>query len=96
MDPGRRCIRCFGGGSVTADVVVPRWQKHPEPLHAIYSKACLAPIETNLKAHRLKIAGFFDQVKVHFVERETIARFDPDGRSFANVNTPEDLRQAQK
>jgi molybdopterin-guanine dinucleotide biosynthesis protein A len=79
----------------TADVVVPRWQKHPEPLHAIYSKACLAPIEANLKAQRLKIAGFFDQVRVHFVERETIARFDPHGRSFANVNTPQDLQQAE-
>lgn len=79
----------------TADVVVPRWEKYPEPLHAIYSKACLAPIEANLKAQRLKIAGFFDQVTVHFVERETIARFDPYGRSFANVNTPQDLQQAQ-
>ena len=79
----------------TADVVVPRWQKYPEPLHAIYSKACLASIEANLKAQRLKIAGFFDQVEVHFVEREIIERFDPDGRSFANVNTPNDLHGAQ-
>jgi len=79
----------------TADVVVPRWEKYPEPLHAVYSKACLAPIERNLKAQRLKIAGFFDQVRVNFVERETIARFDPHGRSFANVNTPEDLQEAQ-
>lgn len=78
-----------------ADVVVPRWQKHPEPLHAVYSKACLAPIEANLKAQRLKIAGFFDQVRVHFVERETIERFDPGGRSFANLNTPQDLQEAQ-
>lgn len=79
----------------TADVVVPRWEKYPEPLHAVYSKACLAPIEANLKAKRLKITGFFDQVRVHFVERETIARFDRAGRSFANVNTPEDLRETQ-
>lgn len=79
----------------SADVVVPRWQKYPEPLHAVYSKACLAPIEANLKAQRLKIAGFFDQVRVHFVERETIDRFDPHGRSFANVNTPQDLQGAQ-
>ncbi|HEX6386316.1 MAG TPA: molybdenum cofactor guanylyltransferase, partial [Anaerolineae bacterium] len=49
----------------TADVVVPRWEKYPEPLHAVYSKACLAPIEANLKAKRLKITGFFGQVRVH-------------------------------
>ena len=75
----------------TADVIVPRWDKYPEPLHAIYSKACLLPIEENLKAKRLKITTFFGKVSVHFVEREAIRRFDPDGRSFTNVNTPEEL-----
>ena len=79
----------------TAAAIVPRWQEFPEPLHAIYSKACLEPIEENLKQQRLKITGFFDKVSVHFVERDTIARFDPEGRSFANVNTPQDLRQSQ-
>jgi molybdopterin-guanine dinucleotide biosynthesis protein A len=75
----------------TADIIVPRWQKFPEPLHAIYSKACLEPIAENLRTKRLKITGFFGRVNVHYVERETIERFDPDGRSFANINTPEDL-----
>ena len=76
----------------TADVVVPRWDKYPEPLHAIYSKACLDPIERNLQAQQLKITGFFGRVSVNFVERDVISQFDPDGRSFANVNTPDDLR----
>ena len=79
----------------TADVIVPRWQQYPEPLHAIYSKTCLAPIEENLRGQRLKITGFFGKVKVHFVEREVIARFDAGGRSFANINTPEELRERQ-
>lgn len=74
-----------------ADIIVPRWQKFPEPLHAIYSKNCLAPIAENLKAGHLKITRFFNQVSVHFVEQDVIARFDPDGRSFANINTPKDL-----
>jgi molybdopterin-guanine dinucleotide biosynthesis protein A len=79
-----------------ADIVVPRWEKYPEPLHAVYSKVCLAPIEASLTAGQLKITSFFGRVKLHFVERETITRFDPQGRSFANVNTPDDLRQAQE
>lgn len=78
----------------TADVIVPRWKKYPEPLHAIYSKACLAPIEAKLKAKRLKITGFFGQVAVRFVEREEIELFDRNGRSFANINSPADLQQA--
>ena len=78
----------------TADVIVPRWEKYPEPLHAIYSKACLRPIEEKLKAKRLKITGFFGQVNVRFVERAEIEKFDANGRSFANINSPEDLQEA--
>ncbi|MBK8905921.1 MAG: molybdenum cofactor guanylyltransferase [Anaerolineaceae bacterium] len=78
----------------TADIIVPRWEKFPEPLHAIYSKTCLDPIEAKLKAQQLKITGFFGQVDVRFVERDEIERFDVDGRSFANINSPEDLEEA--
>ena len=76
----------------TADIIVPRWTQFPEPLHAIYSKRCLPPIEANLKAKRLKIVNFYGQVSVRFVDRKEIERFDEDGRSFANINTPQDLR----
>ncbi|MCP4361502.1 MAG: molybdenum cofactor guanylyltransferase [Chloroflexi bacterium] len=74
-----------------ADIIVPRWQKCPEPLHAIYHKNCLPYIEENLKAKRLKITGFFGQVQVRFVEPVEIEQFDGDGRSFSNINTPKDL-----
>jgi molybdopterin-guanine dinucleotide biosynthesis protein A len=80
----------------SADVIVPRWAKFPEPLHAVYSKACREPIKEKLLAKRLKITGFFAQVDVHFVERETIAQFDPHGRSFVNVNTPEELAETRE
>ncbi|HRQ41022.1 MAG TPA: molybdenum cofactor guanylyltransferase [Chloroflexota bacterium] len=79
-----------------ADVIVPRWQKYPEPLHAIYSKNCLGPIKENLKAQKLKITSFYGRVTVRFVEREEIERFDRDGRSFANINTPQELTQADR
>jgi molybdenum cofactor guanylyltransferase len=75
----------------TADIIVPRWDRFPEPLHAVYSKACLAPIEENLQADRLKIVTFYGRVTVCYLERETIARFDAQGQSFANVNTPDDV-----
>lgn len=78
----------------TADVVVPRWDKYPEPMHAVYSQECLDPIAHHIQAKRLKITSFFGKVSVNFVDREEIARFDPEGRSFSNVNTPEDLAGA--
>jgi molybdopterin-guanine dinucleotide biosynthesis protein A len=80
----------------TADIIVPRWEQFPEPLHAIYNKACLPPIETNLKAQRLKITTFFSKVSVRFVSKTEIQRFDSDGRSFANINTPDDLARGKK
>ncbi|MFN2137104.1 MAG: molybdenum cofactor guanylyltransferase, partial [Candidatus Promineifilaceae bacterium] len=75
----------------TADIVVPRWQKFPEPLHAVYSKQCLPPIEHNLASGDLKITRFFGRVRVRYVDPPEIERFDPGGRSFTNVNRPEDL-----
>jgi molybdenum cofactor guanylyltransferase len=78
-----------------ADIIVPRWDKFPEPLHAIYSKACLPPIWEQLQSGQLKVVRFYGQVQVHFVDRPVIEQFDKDGRSFANLNTPEELSRAE-
>ena len=75
----------------TADVVVPRLGKFPEPLHAVYGKTCLEPVEKYLEAGDLKIARFYSDVTVRYVDRDEIIRFDPQGRSFTNINRPQDL-----
>lgn len=77
-----------------ADAVVPVLEGRPEPTHALYSKACLPFIEGRLMTEDLKIARFFDEVRVNYVSDEEIARFDPDHLSFFNVNTPGDLERA--
>ncbi len=76
------------------DAVVPVLDGRPEPTHAVYSKACLGPIERKLKANDLKIAGFFDEVRVRYVPQEAIEKLDPERLSFFNVNTQEDLDRA--
>lgn len=78
----------------TADAVVPRWTKFPEPLHAIYSKACLEPVTASLQARTLKLIAFYSQVQVRYLDREIMETFDASGRSFANINTPGDLLEA--
>jgi molybdopterin-guanine dinucleotide biosynthesis protein A len=92
----RPLLEYMAGLRETADVVVPRWDKFPEPLHAVYGKACLEPIREKLEAEMYKITAFFGRVRLRFVEREEIERFDPDGRSFVNVNTPDELAERQK
>jgi molybdenum cofactor guanylyltransferase len=77
-----------------ADAVVPVLEGRPEPTHALYSRACLPHIEERLKADDLKIAGFFDEVRVKYVPEEDIARFDPDYLSFFNINSQPDLDKA--
>ena len=74
--------------AMDGDAVVPRIDGFPEPLHAVYSKACLGPIEKRIKAGELKIRGFFSDVRVTFVDLE------PGHPSFRNVNTPELVREA--
>jgi molybdopterin-guanine dinucleotide biosynthesis protein A len=78
-----------------ADVVVPRWTD-VEPLHAIYRPVtCLGPIERALARGERRIISFYHEVRVRYVERAEIARFDPQGLSFFNVNTAEDWEQAR-
>ncbi len=82
------------------DIVVPRGAPEPgrssplEPTHAVYAKRCLARFEECLAAGRFKLDAAFEGLRVRVVEPAEIARFDPAGRSFRNINTPEEYRRA--
>jgi len=78
------------------DFVIPRIGTFFEPLHSIYSKNCISPIETMINKNRRVIIELFDFVKVRYVEAEEIDRFDPEHLSFFNINTIEDLELARK
>ena len=77
------------------DVVIPRVNDNVEPLHAVYSKNCLATIEAALKRNRLQIQGFFHQVKVKYIEDAELKKFDKEHLSFFNINSESDLERAQ-
>lgn len=76
------------------DVVVPRTDGYPEPTHALYNKSCLPFIEKRLKRDDLKIARFFDEIRVRFLEEAEVRGLDGDLLSFFNVNTQDDLDRA--
>lgn len=77
------------------DIVVPRVAGYPQGLHAIYKTTCIKPIENQLAANRLKIIRFYDQMRVRYLDETDYAAFDPEGRAFANLNTPEELAEAE-
>ena len=82
--------------SIAADVTVPRWNDRLQPLCAVYSAACLPAIEASLAAGQKRMISFHDQVRVKVIEEAVVARFDPEGLSFFNLNTPEDLARAER
>lgn len=65
------------------------------PLHAVYSKRCLAPMLARLRADELRLISFHADVHVRVVTETEIARYDPQFLSFLNTNTPEELAFAQ-
>jgi molybdopterin-guanine dinucleotide biosynthesis protein A len=82
--------------ALEADVVIPRNAEDFQPLCAVYSQACCASIRQRIEAGRLKITGFFDQVRVRVIDGELLARYDPHDVMFFNANTPEEYAKAQR
>lgn len=83
-------IRQLAALRCSADVIIPQGRQGLEPLHALYHKACLCPMERALIEGRRRIISFFPQVAVHTVSSDQIAAIDPGFTSFRNINTPAD------
>ncbi len=78
-----------------ADAVVPRVAADLEPLLAVYSRACLPIVEGLLDRRDASMRDLLDDVRVHLVSEEEVRKFDPEGRSWFNVNTPGDADRAR-
>lgn len=79
------------------DVVVPlNRDGYPQSMYAVYGRGCLGAIRQRLDADRLKVIGFYRDVRVREVTPEEIDRFDPERLSFINVNTPDELARARR
>ena len=73
------------------DLIMPYVRGEAEPMHAIYGKVCIPPVEDLIRAGDRKIIKLLPQVHVRDVCDDEIAIFDPQYRSFFNLNTPQDL-----
>lgn len=77
------------------DVVIPKYDSLLEPLHAVYSSSCVEAIEVMIQAGDHKIDRLLDGLKVKYVNKAEMKKCDPEGLSFFNINTPEDLVRAR-
>lgn len=75
------------------DLVVPVSEEFPQPLCAVYSKACLEPFRSQLEAGEYKITAAFGRLRPLYLRPDDWRPFDPDGLSFQNLNREEDLRR---
>lgn len=83
--------------SARCDVVVPRWNDMYQTMQSVYArKPCLKAVEDALERGDRRMVSFYPDVKVRIVTPEEVMEFDPTGRSFFNVNTPEDLLEAER
>lgn len=80
-----------------ADAVVPLVRNLPEPLCTVYDTRTLAQARANLAAGRRKAAGLLTEsgLRVHWVEEASLRAIDPELRTFADVDTPDDLVRSQ-
>lgn len=77
------------------DVVVPRVDGEFEPLHAVYRVTCVSPIERLIADRPRRIVALYDHVRVREVNAEQVRLYSA-GRSFFNINTPQDWSLAQR
>jgi molybdopterin-guanine dinucleotide biosynthesis protein A len=78
------------------DVVIPLPPGGYEPLHAVYRRAtCLPAVEWALDNDQWKLISWFSRVKVRAISMEECRIYDPFDLAFANVNTPEEVAEAE-
>ena len=80
------------------DVVMARLATGLQPMHAVYSKACLPSIQRMMKNSTLKIQMLAQtpSLKTKIVNEKEVAPTPEELLSFLNINTPMDLEMARK
>lgn len=74
-----------------ADAVMPETSKGLEPLCAAYAVSQRPSIEAHLREGKFKIQRIFRKSRIRKISETQLRQADPEGLSFININTPEDL-----
>ena len=74
------------------DAVIPLYNGSPQPLLGIYSCTVKGVIEDKIISKNRAMRDLLKDIDVYYV-REEVLKVDPEGKSFTNINTREDLKQ---
>jgi molybdopterin-guanine dinucleotide biosynthesis protein A len=73
--------------------VVPLWRGRPQPLLGHYGRQLLPEMERRILQGRVGLRDFLRETGAVFVPEAEVSALDPQGLSFLNINTPEDLKR---
>jgi len=76
------------------DAAIPKAGGKLQPLCAAYHRRCAAALARLASAGVMRVREIAGLVNAHIVEEADLRRFDPELRSFLNLNTPEEYRKA--
>jgi molybdopterin-guanine dinucleotide biosynthesis protein A len=76
------------------DAVVPIVRNLPEPLHAIYHRRTLPVMQEIIMSDDRRVSRVFERIRVRWLSAREITQYDPKMRSFINVNTPGEYKEA--
>lgn len=76
------------------DAVVPTTVDGAQPLHAAYGDCAIENLLSAMAAGERSLKGSLARLRIRWFPEEEWRPIDPDGRSFLNVNTPEELQSA--
>ena len=89
-------VRYITGVRDGFDAVVPKVDWKIEPLHALYSKNCLSAMKELIYKKEYQTIKAFGNINVRFVEEEEIKTYDPQLKTFLNVNKQDELEEITK
>jgi molybdopterin-guanine dinucleotide biosynthesis protein A len=69
---------------------IPVFGNRPQPLFGIYSRSVINALEDAIISDKVCLVRFLEGIKVYYPDEAGIKAADPAGRSFFNINTPED------
>lgn len=97
-------LRALLAVALDGDALIPRRHADPgdgrpgptiEPLLAMYRRTSLSTIRACLAHNERRMGAAVQRLAVRYLDPIWWKRFDPDGRSFLNLNRPADLAHAR-
>jgi molybdopterin-guanine dinucleotide biosynthesis protein A len=86
-----------GNAQPPLDAVIPRTPHGTEPFHAAYLRSnCLPLVEAAIQSDRWRVDSWYSRARLRFLDPEETRVYDPQELAFRNVNTPEELREAER